>query len=250
MNEKNITSFQETYTLPSKGLIYDNIPSEVTIRSMTTFEEKMRLGSQGFYTKICNILNRVVTDPEEFDAKELALFDFYFLMYKMRSVSYGSNYNVSIKCPHCGKTVSLKVDLDELKVNYLSEEQKEPFTIGPLPRTGDLIGCKHLRVKDQIWIEKRGEEILSKSKDYIGDPEYILRMASWIKTVNGEPIHDTEGYIMKLTAMDSAYLTQKYNEKSTNIGLDILVEKECPSCGENISFGLPFTSEFFRPTYD
>ena len=43
-NIKNIKS-QESYTLPSKGLVYkpeDNIPASITLRRMTTKEEKMR----------------------------------------------------------------------------------------------------------------------------------------------------------------------------------------------------------------
>lgn len=254
MNSKEITSFQETYELPSKGLLYSNKDDlkEITLRSMTTFEEKMRLGSQSFYTKISNILDSIVTSPENFNAKEMTIFDFNFLMYKMRTVSYGPTYKVNITCPHCGNNVLLKINLDDLKVNYLDEKQEEPFTIGPLPRTGDIIGCKHLRVKDLMNIERRAKEILSKSKDYVGDPEYILRMAAWIKTINGEEVHlpEAEHYIEKLNAMDSAYLSQKYGEATDNVGIDTTVESECPVCGGELSFGLPLTGEFFRPTYD
>ena len=46
---KNIKQ-QETYTLPSKGLIYskeDKIPSAITLRRMTTREDKLRLRNEG-----------------------------------------------------------------------------------------------------------------------------------------------------------------------------------------------------------
>ena len=45
---KNIKT-RETYTLPSKGLLYDvvdNIPQSVTLRRMTTKEDKLRLRNE------------------------------------------------------------------------------------------------------------------------------------------------------------------------------------------------------------
>ena len=45
---KNIKS-QETYTLPSKGMFYtkeDKIPASITLRRMTTKEDKIRLRNQ------------------------------------------------------------------------------------------------------------------------------------------------------------------------------------------------------------
>ena len=47
-NIKNIKS-RESYTLPSKGLVYapeDRIPASVTLRRMTTKEEKIRLRNE------------------------------------------------------------------------------------------------------------------------------------------------------------------------------------------------------------
>ena len=58
---KKTATVTETYKLPSLGKPYctpDNqFPEEVTIRSMTTLEEKKRLGNQGFWKTICSILD-------------------------------------------------------------------------------------------------------------------------------------------------------------------------------------------------
>lgn len=243
----------EVYELPSKGLLYgEDFGSEVTIRSMTTFEEKMRLGNQDFFKTMCSILDSVVTSPESYQTKSMTLFDFYFLMYKMRTVSYGPIYKVSVTCPHCGHQMTSRVNLDELPINYLSDEIKEPFTIGPLPRSGDTLGCRFLRVSDSINNDKRAKEILSKSPDYVGNPEYILRRASQIVSINGEektPI-EIEMYVEKMLAMDSAYFNQAYNKIVDEVGMSTLCTDTCSACGEELKFGLPFDSEFFRPTFD
>lgn len=253
MTKKSQGTVTETYTLPSKGKLYgEEFGSEVTIRSMTTFEEKMRLGNQGFWKTMCSILDAVVTSPETYESRAMTLFDFYFLMYKMRAVSYGPTYKVTVTCPHCGHKEIVKVDLDSLNVNYLSEDIKEPFEIGPLPRSGDTLGCRFLRVTDSINNEKKSREILEKSPNYIGDPMYILSRASQIVTINGEEVTPIEiqMYVERMDALDSAYFSQVYNKISNGVGLDAVGSGTCSACGESLEFDLPMNSEFFRPTFD
>lgn len=250
---KKQAAVTETYTLPSKGLLYgEEFGSEVTIRSMTTFEEKMRLGNQGFWKTMCSILDSVVTAPEGYDTKLMTLFDFYFLMYKMRAVSYGPTYKVSVTCPECGKTEVVKVNLDELEVNYIKDDFNEPFTVGPLPRSGDTLSCRFLRVRDSINNEKKAKEILSRNPDYVGDPQYILSRVSQIVAINGEEKTppETQRYVEGMDAMDSAYFGQAYDHAAGDLGLVTLCKGSCSSCGEELTFGLPFNSEFFRPTFD
>lgn len=252
MSKKSKSAITETYTLPSRGRLYgEDYPSEVTIRSMTTFEEKMRLGSQGFIRTMCNLLNAVVVEPEGFSAEDLTLFDFYFLIYKMRVVSYGPEYRVVVTCPVCKKKTTIKVNLDELKVNYLPDDAVEPFKIGPLPRTGDMLYCKHQRVRDLINIERKSKEILDKSPEYQGDPSYILNIVSEIYAIGEEEKlpYEIEMYVEDMPAMDSAYLDQKYRAETSELGLSTECEGTC-SCGEELVFNLPFTGEFFRPTFD
>ncbi len=253
MAAKQKGTVEETYRLPSLGKLYgEDFPEEVSIRSMTTFEEKMRLGNQGFWRTMCNMIDAVVTYPDNFDTKEMALFDFYFLMYKMRTVSYGPIYKVSVTCPHCGNQIVSRVNLDELDVDYLGEEITEPFEIGPLPRSGDTVQCRFLRVADSIENEKRSKEILRLHPDYVGEPNYILTLASEIFSVNGKtktPI-EAQMYVEKMQAMDSAYLRQAYDAKIGKVGMTTRCYDTCSSCGEDIEFELPINSEFFRPTFD
>lgn len=243
----------ETYILPSKGILYgEDFGSEVTIRSMTTFEEKMRLGNQGFFKTMCAILDSVVVSPDSYKTQNMTLFDFYFLMYKMRAVSYGPTYKVQVTCPRCGHTEICKVNLDDLAIEYLSDDFKEPFEIGPLPRNNDTLGCRFLRVSDMINNEKKSRDILSQNPNYVGDPQYILNKASQVVSINGEskPSIELQMYIEKMQAMDSAYLTQAYDKYTDGVGMSTLCTDTCTACGDELTFTLPFNSEFFRPTYD
>lgn len=256
MAKKNTSSVTETYKLPSRGLLYgkdgEEFPEDVVIRSMTTFEEKMRLGNQGFWKTMCSILDSVIVSPEGFESKHATLFDFYFLMYKMRVVSYGPTYKVQVTCPHCGKQVTIPVDLDTLEVSYLDESVKEPFKIGPLPRSKDVVECRFMRVIDSINNEKKVKDTLSKSPDYVGSPERIFNLVSKIVSVNGEaksPI-EMQMYVEEMQAIDSVYLDQAYSKIVNKVGMKTLCSEVCPSCGDPLEFDLPFNSEFFRPTFD
>ena len=251
----NATPVTETYTLPSKGKLYgmEETGGEITIRSMTTFEEKMRLGGQGnFWKVLSNILNAVVVSPEGFNAEDLTAFDFLFAMYKMRVVSYGPTYKVQVTCPHCGKSSIVKVDLDDLEVKYLSDDFVEPFQVGPLPRSQDMLTCRLLRIGDFIENERKAKNILRDHPDYVGDPEYILRMISQIVDVNGKGMSPIEikRYVEQMSAMDSAYFSQAYQKKAEDAGLNLDYTTSCESCGEPIQFALAVNSEFFRPTFD
>lgn len=253
MAKKIKGAVSENYVLPSKGLLYgDNFGEEVTIRSMTTFEEKMRLGSQGFWKTMGSILDAVIVSPEIYETRAMTLFDFYFLMYKMRAVSYGPIYKVTVKCPRCGKKEICRVNLDDLGVTYLKEDFKEPFEIGPLPRSQSKLGCRFLRVQDYINNEKRAKEILERSPDYVGDPLYILNKASQIVTIDGEEVTPVEAemFVENMQAMDSAYFSQMYDHIVGDVGMDTVCTDVCSSCGEEMKFNLPMNSEFFRPTYD
>jgi len=253
MKMKSKSTISEVYKLPSLGKLYgEGFPEEVTIRSMTTLEEKMRLGNQGFYKTITTILDSVVTSPENFESKYMTLFDFNFLMYKMRAVSYGPTYKVTVTCPDCGKSQVVRVNLDDLKVDYLQDDAVEPFKIGPLPRSGDTLTCRYLRVTDLMSNQKKSDEIISKNPDYQGDPSYILDLCSRIMSINDEEItpYEVQMYVEEMSAMDSQYFTQAYNKYVNKVGMDNSCETTCEYCGSHIDFTLPFNSEFFRPTYD
>lgn len=243
----------ETYKLPSLGRLYgSDFPEEVTIRSMTTFEEKMRLGNQGFWRTMINILNAVVTDPEDFDAENLTLFDFYFMMYKMRTVSYGNIYKVRVTCPDCGKVSICDVDLDKLAVTYIPDDFIEPYEIGPLPRNNDTLQCRLPRVIDSIRNDKKAQDLLKRNPEYQGDPSYIFNLASQIVGINGEklPAKEIEMYVERMTGLDSAYFQQATAKKVDTLGMDTECHEVCSSCGTELIFTLPFNSEFFRPTFD
>ena len=243
-------AIQETFSIPSRGKLYANIPEKFTLRAMTTVEEKMRLAGSGFET-IPNIIKACTVEPKEYDVFELKPFDLQFLMYKLRIVTYGSEYKISLVCPNCGRRHEKVINLDEIETKYLDDDSvKEPIEIGPLPISGDVIGAKILSMGDTIEIEKEAKRILDKFPEYVGDPDFILSYQYRIQTVNGEPVpkHKIQGYVESMHARDMRFFDSKYNQVAADLGMDLIMTEHC-GCGEDFDYRLPITSEFFRPEY-
>lgn len=252
---KSRSTITEVYTIPSAGSkIYTGIemPSQFTLRAMTTLEEKMRLASSDGLKVIPKIIKSCCVEPEATpDLRRLKLFDLQFLMYKLRTITYGSEYDVDIICPHCGKQNRIKVDLDSLLVNEVPEDFTEPFAIGPLPVSKDTIGCRFLNTIDFNDIEMESKRIMNKFPDYEGNPEMIIKWNYIITEINGEAVsvRDIQPYIESMHAKDYRYLESKYEQFNSKFGLDIDLIEKCSACEGDINFALPMTSEFFRPEY-
>lgn len=252
---KSKSTITESYTIPSAGSkIYQGleIPDTFTLRAMTTLEEKMRLASSDGFKVIPQIIKACCVEPEATpDLKRLKIFDLQFLMYKLRVVTYGPEYEVTITCPHCGKVNKITIDLDTIPINEVPADFIEPFEIGPLPINGDILGCRFVTTVDYDSLQRESKRILNKYPDYVGDPELVLKWNYILLTKNGNEMsaREIQPYIESLHAKDLRYLESKYDKLSTSFGLDLSMVESCSECENDIEFVLPMTSEFFRPEY-
>lgn len=252
MNDDNRVTIQETFSIPCYSLYkQDKVDKKFTLRAMTTMEEKLRLSSNSFDT-IAKIIKRCLETNKDLDINQLKLVDIQYLMYKLRIVTYGADYNIyGVRCPHCGKIVDVVYNLDDLEVNELPEDFKEPFEIGKLPISGDVLQCKLLTTQDYLDIIDEANEKKEKFPDYEGDPMWEFELMREICTVNKEvyPLFKMQQYIENLHARDYQYFIKKYDDMVGSIGINKNVEFDCPECNKKFRYMLPLTEEFFRPTY-
>lgn len=235
-------------SLPSKGLLYGGrIPDTLTMRPMTVNELKILYGSASTMVALNSILKEVITNVKDFNVDELLLDDKYYLAYQLRIMTFGEMYDADVRCPHCGKEDHVQFNLSELKVNELPDDYVDPHSIGKLPKSGDVIETKLLRVGDFSKIIKRSTEIRKQFPDFEGEPTYHLSLAAQVATVNGEKkaSRDMEQYILDMHAVDAMFLQKKLNE--LEFGLDVAVTHECKSCGEEMNLQLAIGEDFFRP---
>lgn len=149
-----ITTIKETYTLPSKGMIYGNpFNPEITLRSMTNAED-MRLSgfSDNEYKKLCEVIEAcIVGDKPPVHVYDMCIGDFEFLLHKLRIVTYGSKYPLTQQCPNCGEVVRYEISLDDLEViEYNAESIGNREIILPMTNTKVKICFSTPRTKDLI----------------------------------------------------------------------------------------------------
>ena len=249
---KNYT-IAETYELPSKGLIYDKkVNPTVKIRSMTTEDEMKRLTSSDKpYKILCDIIDDCIVDDIGISSYDLCLGDYEFLLHKLRVVTYGADYKMTVNCPVCGELSEVVCNLDELQVNTYDEDFEKLIEI-TLPASGRLIELKFQtpRVLDNIATRKR--DIIKKNPDMLVDPGYLLTLCSFIKSVDGQILREDqiESFVRKMAMKDANYLTNKAQELNDRIGLNTNFECKCKHCGYEMMSTFRFTPEFFIPTID
>jgi hypothetical protein len=252
----------ETLVLPSAAthLYGDQFDGHLTLRAMTTDEERMRLSGQSFYQTMSAIVNECIVDNKnpdgtyKLDCVAFTDFDFFAVCVKLRIMSYGPKYRTIATCPKCGRKFQTSVNLADLAYNLVPEDFTEPYTVGPLPLSGDTLGCRFLRIKDRIDIEKQRDIILANNPKYQGDPTFNLEMERRIMEVNGKPLdYITAGdYIRDMVAGDSVVYHEEV-DKSKDFG--VILFNLLDHCEDEDCDGQPFwilraDREFFRPCLD
>lgn len=239
----------EKVIIPGYSLYNGMIPKEITMRAMTTVEEKMRLAGTNADI-LGSIIKACIVEPEDFDVKILKLQDVQYLMYRLRAITYGADYHINVDCPVCGKTNEITVNLDEILVTLADENLVEPFEV-TLPVSGDIIEFNILSSGDYANIKKDANRIKAKMPAYVGNPEFMLNYQYKIKKVNGEELIPAkiQQYVENLHARDARAFDIEYDKVANKFGMDTVLSHTCDGCGEDFIYALPMTSEFFRPTY-
>lgn len=249
-----MNNYEETIKLPSRGLLDERTPEEVTIRAITTQEEKFIYGSSA-KNVFSRVIESCVVSPENFEVSNLVAQDETYLLIKLRTHTYGSDYNIQYKCPHCGETSNYLVDLDSLECNYLSDDFHEPI-VAKLPTSGDVVSLRLLRGYDSKEIELDAKRMASKTRANVKELEYLYRLAKFVVAIEGEDGEmidltksEARDYVSDLSSNDSGFIYWTIGSQTNLFGIDPIFNETCPSCGEDVEIPVVINSEFFRPKF-
>lgn len=247
----NIKS-QESYTLPSKGLVYapeDRIPASVTLRRMTTKEEKIRLRNESEDKVRRDLLQACIM--EDFDVNKLKLEDANFLLFRLRALSLlDDTYKVAVRCRHCGTEFVHQLNLSEVPVKYMTEEALKDLDL-VLPFSKVSIKLKFPSLGDIILMGDTIRDYLSKFPNADkGELIYTLSNMLYIDTVNGQKMLNEvlEDYVDNLDILDVRALKSATDKLDYTYGFMNDLEASCPKCKEVLTHGLPITEELFNPS--
>lgn len=251
MEEKNYT-IAEGYFLPSKGLIYDKaVNPRVELRSMTARDEMKRCNpSSSQFKVLADIIESCLLEKPAVHVYDMALGDYEYLLHKLRIVTYGDEYKMTLHCPYCGEQFDTVAHLEDLEVKEFNIDkfnELREFTLS-VGRQTIKLNIQTPRMLDEI--DSQTKELKRKFKDADIDFETLTTLSLMIDTVDGNKLdpQKLDAFINKLAAKDLIKILNNINELNQQIGLNNYIELACTKCGGEVPTTFRFGSEFFRPS--
>jgi hypothetical protein len=218
---------------------------------MTARDEMKRLSpSNSQFKKLADIIEGCMIEKPKVKVYDMALGDYEFLLHKLRIVTYGPKYKISVGCPHCGHTFETEADLEQLQILDFDEEKFKSLQTIKLPVSGDVVKLKFQTPRMLDDIEAKTKEMKRKFRDAELEFNLMILLEEVIDEVNGiklDPMK-AEAYVSKLPAMDMTKIVNSLDALNECIGLDTSLFVDCPNCTSEVKTFFRFGTEFFRPT--
>lgn len=242
-------TIQENVTLPSLGKIYEyDVPADLTLRAMTTNEEQLRLApGSNPYKNLANVIDACIVSDFPMSSYDLCIGDFQFLIYKLRTITYGSDYSIRTTCPICGHNNDETFSLDLLEPIVYSDEILEKYQTFKLPVTEKEITLKFQTPRMLDDNQKEANEMRVKNPEL--NLELTLSLASIIDKIDGKKPRpqDLEKFVRNLNMKDTNTILQYADKLNSSIGVNTDLNEVCNFCTMPYKTYLKITPEFFRP---
>ena len=252
MERQTDYTIMEGYELPSKGKIYtEKVNPHIELRSMTARDEMKRLSPSSTPLKtLADIIEGCCIEAPAIHIYDMSLGDYEFLLHKLRIVTYGEDYKVSLRCPECGEVIETVAQLGQLDVKEYDEEEIKNLQTFTLPKSNRLVTLNFLSPRMVEEMEVKVKDMKRRYKNATIDFETLVRLLVNIDLVDGEKKaeHELENIITNLPAVDMQKILNNIDTLNKQIGLDNILYLTCPKCGEEVTTFFRFGPEFFRPT--
>jgi len=242
-------STAEKVKLPTGRFLYgdsedpDLAEGYVNLSDMSLADEEL-LTNQSLAKRgetFVQLLNSCVQN-EGFDANELSIYDTYYLLYALRRITYGEDYEFEVKCEHCGKKFKYKMNIEDAEFDEIPEDSDlKPVVTLELPKSHYTVTIRYAALGDEAEVKR-----LSPESD-VGDVAlgYAVRTLS-IKDDKGKLINpqDYEEFYSQLPGRDRAMITKAF-EDLDNLEIPKMTIT-CPKCKDKMEKEIPFDKDFFR----
>ena len=244
--------------LPSMGSPYpESNPfskGSVRIRPWGSTEEQYvdNFNKGNFYTIIESLLSNAIL--EKCDITKLTLGDAFYILYWIRSLSYGSKYELETQCPHCNEIVKVSVDISECPIKYLDTNLTEFNFI--LPSSKIEVKYRLTYLEDMIESTTKNDKtkIGGKSK-FSAEINRLIRVVTEMTLPNENKdvlTYTKDLAILKnkiwplIPAIDIIALKEEMSKYDHGYVDPIFVK--CPECKESFEQSPLISYEFFRPS--
>jgi len=243
----------EVTALPSRGILYKNVTQDTDILNgqiqmypMTVKDEEIlstsRFLKSGAATRMV-IDNCIASDIE---ARDILLYDSNYLLFFLRSISYGDDYKFKLKCSNssCGMEFDHTVKISELKFEEIPEDIVEPFVVD-LPKSKYKVTfvLPRLAHSEEIYNRNRKRKKSTADSDQrLVDNLIVTTIKITAPDGTEVPMGDWEEFYESLIGMDRAVLNEKADFST---GVDKLEGVVCPYCETDFSGTIPIGVDFF-----
>jgi len=274
---EQLIPWEET-TLPSKGLYYGWTSGVIQVKAWSAKIDKIlataRLAQTG--QSIDYMLKECCRFPDGFDIQDMLVGDQIYLLYYLRGITHGNEYEFVTTCPNqqCQQVATHSIDLNELVNTIVWADESlgsEPFKI-ELPYLSKTVGrsvsasIRFLRVRDasQIQRAKKAQNIIGgsnrakiKPRDRVPQIDRSREEVTLddivtqnIEVVIVDIMGNTDRFkiksiVNKMHSTDLAVIREWLQEHTPSI--ETMIEMQCANCGETHRAMLPITESFFRP---
>ena len=240
----------ETFTLPSKGMIYEEeVNPDIILGCMKTKHEMMRLSATDSNNKImADIIDDCIEGDIGISAYDMCLGDYQYLLYKLRTVTFGPEYEMGGICPHCNGENYITVNLDELEVHEYTDDIANLLEVTlPDSKAKVTLTLQTPRMLDKI--RRLTNERRRKVKKNTENPTLLYTLTTSIVKIDDEDVNpfSLEEWVKELPMKDTNILLNRINEINNKIGVQVSVEDVCVNCGKYYVAPFQITGEFFRP---
>lgn len=240
----------EEFVLPSRGMVYEEeVNDEVVLSSMTTRHEMLRLSVTDDSLKI---MSQIIDDCLESDlgisSYDLCLGDFQYLMYMLRVVTFGTDYELIGRCPYCGFEQTTSIKLDELEVKEYDDSLVDLLEI-ELPKSGAKVKLTLQTPRMLDRINARIKDYRRKHKDSEENPTILYNILYSIEEVDEEKLNsfELETWVKDLPLADTNALVNRIDLVNQKIGVDLGIDEVCKICGTVYRVPFRINQTFFRP---
>lgn len=264
----------EEAELPSRGLYYNWTSGVIRVRPWGANVDRI-LANQRMVQNgqaLTTIFNVCCRFPDGFDVEDLIVGDQVFLLYYLRGITHGENYEFTVQCPDndCKQHGIYNVNLTELSNNITWADPnlgEEPFRV-VLPylseRTGRefYVNVRFLRVSDVHDIRNTQSIGRRISGDNVRFKNQMYHQPTGMESADDTFLKNIERLVVSSMGVDDRFKIRHLigNLHSSDLatirdwltnhtpGVDPSVEITCNSCANAFKVMLPITESFFRRT--
>jgi hypothetical protein len=243
-----IDKYTKEIDIPSQG--YLGGPKRVTIRAMTTVEEKILYSSRdnSFIKRICK---SCTVSPKVLDTNKLLPADLYYMIFQIRELTFGPTYKQPIRCPYCKLQQDAEINIADFEYKLLDDDIDSKLSI-ELPISKAKVQLKLISQDAVDEAERASIKLFQDGK--ISDLEgytLVRKLSAMIDSVVGmvfESENDKIAYVNNMHLMDLNAIRNTLNSVDFGLKTDVTVKCQNTSCNEDMEVIGTICPEFFRPT--